>query len=162
MPASLGFGYHSWGSAPAGYGTPGYELATPPRVYLDAARNQHDARAIDPATGDLLVDASGQAQGQHSVEVMVYLALMTTKGSAADPQFGREPWPVVKTQAMPAQIRSIITSALASLVRRQLVTVNKIEVEDRGQSGVRVVVDWTDRTRGARISTEIPVIISRS
>lgn len=164
MPAPLGFGQHPWGIAPAGYGTPGFELAVPPRVYLDTAGNQHDARAISPDSGDLIVDDSGQARGQPSVEVMVYLALMTSKGSAADPQLGRDPWPVTKTPATPAQIRSIVTAALDSLVRRQLVAIDKIEVNDRGQSGVRVVVNWTDLTRGTRgtrVSTEIPVIIPR-
>lgn len=160
MSDPFGFGLHPWGVSPAGYGTPGSEASFRPALYLDNAGNPTDARAIDPATGDLILRDGGQPVGAHSVEGMVYLAIQTARGSSARgssalADFGRRPWPPTKTEATKNQVREIIREALSDLVQQRYVRIDHIEVKDRGRSGISAVLDWTDLTRQTQASTTI-------
>lgn len=158
MSAPMGFGWHPWGHAPAGYGTPGSQQTYKPAVFIDKNGYQADGPAIDPATGDYILDASGQKVGQWSVEHMVYLALRTKLNSSIVRGFGIASWPKTIDQTIQARAQSIVTAAMKSLVDRRFVRLDSVTVKRRGTNGVYVQVLWTDLTRQKQGSTEIPLV----
>lgn len=158
MTPAKGFGSHPWGSAPCGFGTPASQETYKPAVFRDKNGYQADGPAIDPATGDYLLDDSGQKVGQWSVEHMVYLALRTQLGSSIVRGLGIALWPKTIDQTIQARAQSLVSAALKSLVDRRFVRIDFVKVERRGTNGVYVRVDWTDLTRQKRGSTEIPLV----
>ncbi len=135
------------GTSPFGFGSPATTDVNVGRALAmtDGIRTQGDARYIDPKTRDYAVDSdTGRILGMTSAQQRVYLALVTVKGSAADPTLGTD---VRQVQTLAvnsiARIENATRAALAQLVNERAIRVVSIDVSVSG-TVASIVVRWTD------------------
>jgi hypothetical protein len=153
----IGAGLYPAGVSPAGYGVPD-SAAVPNNAPLPGQTTglPQTGRYIDPVTKDYVFTTDGRLQGLATVPQLVQLALTTILGSAAVTNVGQTFTLVQEKGAgFAQQMRAKVTSALSDLVKRNLVQIKSIAVDEPQSSpdaGI-VRVRWIDLTTGVEQTT---------
>lgn len=156
---NLGMGFAPLGLSLFGFGAPatagqasGYVLETSPNGASG------DARMIDPYTRDYILDSNGLVQGQSAIAQQVFLAIITTLGSAANPTVGSQ-FSNMKTFSITTyqgQVKGIVQSALAYLIQSGQISLVSVQasINSNGVAG-NVTINWIDNTTGQLNTTSI-------
>lgn len=146
----FGMGFCPLGFSLFGYGSPA-TAATQSGRTLEQVPNgaSRDARFIDPYSRDYIIDANGLLAGQSAIQQQVFLAIMTTMGTAANPNVGSQ-FSHLRTfnpATFQSQINSYVQQALANLIKTGVISLVGV-VASLNSNGVcgNVTVNWIDNT----------------
>jgi len=124
-------------------------------VLLTEDGAQQSAAAIDPVTGDYLVDQDGNKLGMGAAEQAVLLAVKTTLGSSAVLSMGVAETPATRDERTGERLREAFRLALAGIEARGLAGFLDAAYAPRGASGANVVVTWRELSTGIVRQTEV-------
>lgn len=151
-----GFGLAPFGLAPFGYGSPTIANPNIGLIFKKTDNSIGGGRFIDPVTRDYAIDSeTGRLVGQDSVQQLVYLALVTVKGSSAVTNLGQSFTSIqLKTENIDVIIKNEVNLALKKLITQKLITLNDVVVDFvNGAARIRVV--WTDISQNKQVTTTI-------
>lgn len=154
-PSNIGAGFAPAGVSIAGFGTPGVTDSTTIKLFIKPDRTRGNARKIDPATGDFVLDGYGLHVGCDVAQQMVLLALKTELGTAAQTDLGIDFKRDVITENTPRKAELAVQAALKSLIDRKIIELVRVEVSRVGSSGISIQVFWRDLSNG---ETQVIVI----
>ncbi len=142
----IGTGFSSSGFTPGGFGEP---TAPPERSQqewvIQGTNISGTGRYINPETRDYEFDSNGLFRGDTSAQQMVFLALATTRASAADLNMGQNLFKLRTIGGNYIQfITNLINEALAELVNNGVIIVNNIEVKRNNTNRLTTFITWTD------------------
>jgi len=89
MTTFTGAGLSSFGTSYAGYGTPTTTNPVNKTILIGNQGIAGQTRYINPITSDYEFNANGRIVGGNGIQQMVYLALLTVKGSSAMTELGQ-------------------------------------------------------------------------
>jgi len=153
MSNALGFGACGFGAAAFGWGTPASTNSSTASLLLKPDGTQGNVVALDPTTGDYILDATGQKQGADSIQQKVYLALRTVLGSAADTTLGIDLPSGTITDDMTNRITLAVGAALKALTDAGLLTIVAVLVTRVKTNALRTEVQWQATADGGVQST---------
>ena len=145
-----------FGLSPYGYGSPALANPNIGLIFKKSDNSVGSNRFIDPSTRDYVIDPdTGRLVGQDAVQQLVYLALVTVKGSSAVTGLGQSFTSIqVKTENIDVIIKNEVNLALNKLITQKLITLNDVFIEFvNGAALIRVV--WTDTSQNKQITTTI-------
>ncbi len=151
-----GFGLAPFGLSPYGYGSPALANPNVGLIFKKTDNSIGSNRFINPETRDYMIDEdTGRLVGQDAVQQLVYLALVTVKGSSAVTNLGQSFTSIqVKTQNVDIIIKNEVNLALKKLIDKKQITLNDVFVEFvNGAALIRVV--WTDISQNKQVTTII-------
>jgi hypothetical protein len=141
----LGAGLSPFGVSLAGFGSisPGSEPKD--TLWFNQDNSQGSARYIDPVRQDYVVNTQGYIGGMQGTQQLVYLALLTVKGTASDPNVGQafSNIKIISTNFQ-QKITAEVQSALANLITNKLIILNSIDIIQGPATRLNVKVNWTD------------------
>lgn len=145
MTNYIGAGRCPAGRSIAGYGVPGTTDVIQGIPLAKSDATSADARRIDPQTRDFVVDeVTGRIEGMNSAQQQVYLALVTIKGSSADPNLGTNISRIqVFNDNTQADVENEVKQALSLLLNSGTIKIIKIETGKFGTT-LGVKVTWRD------------------
>lgn len=155
----LGAGFAPAGFSPGGYGTPATQSEPTRQDFIidegPYAGLVGDVRLLDPITQDYRMNDNGYFVGGIGIQQMVYLALLTVKGSSLDSSLGQS-YSNVKVIGTNFQqsITNEVNNALSNLVNSKKITINTVNVVKQNNM-LRIDVRWTDLTRGITLTSSI-------
>lgn len=145
-----GMGFCPLGFSLFGYGLPA-TLTPAIGNTLEQSVNgvSKDARFIDPYVRDYVIDSNGLVQGQSAIAQQVFLAIMTTMGTAVNPSVGSQ-FSKVKTfnvNTYKSQMTKIVQQALAQLIKSGVISLVSVDAQlnSNGVAG-NVTINWIDNT----------------
>ncbi len=153
MTPALGAGACPAGSSPAGFGVP---ASTPPQTVLPLLKpdgTPGDAVALDPTTGDYLLDGYGNRLGCDSVQQQVYLALQTQLGSCVVQDIGLQAPGGTVTPNLLALQRQAVVAALSPLTDVGIVQLISVQVQQVAPGSFRRLVKWRATSTGQTDTT---------
>lgn len=145
----LGAGISTFGTGVAGIGNPSQATVITRRVYLDKFNNPGNVKFIDPKTGDYLFNEDGTLQGGDGMEQMVYLALVTVRGSSVVRNLGQN---YSELRTIPDNFESLIREeikiALSDLTENGLIRLDSVDVirNINNLQRLEILIRWTDLT----------------
>ena len=154
----IGAGLAPAGLAAAGYGVPDTTTIPNNACLPDPLTGlPQTGRLLDPITKDYVFTADGRLQGTPTSRQLMQLAVRTTLGSSASPTLGMDMSGVSeKGGDYSRRVASAVSSAVAPIVQRGLVTVNSVTIQDAAQSGAPdatiATVLWTDNMTGQQFT----------
>lgn len=155
----VGAGLAPAGVSPAGYGTPSTTTGPATNVLPDyVTGDTQTGRAIDPVNKTYTLTTDGRIQGVGTVQQLVQVALSTMFNSSAVVGLGLNVASVQeKGSDFQRQVATMVASALADLVRRKLVQIIDVRVDDlpAKPDGAWAVVLWRDLTTGQEQRTNL-------
>jgi hypothetical protein len=155
----LGIGLAPLGTCLAGFGVVDTAEISAPAIFKKPDGTQGNAALLvpnDEGKLDYVVDASGQKVGADSVPMMVLLALKTAKGTSIDGTLGLDVSAMRQFSGNSAQAAdTAVRNALASLVKRKLITVLSVTFERAGTNAAKLFVSWMDLTNGEKNLTDL-------
>lgn len=155
----IGAGFAPAGSFPAGYGVPD-SAHVPIDATLPALKTSlpSPGRYVDQTTKSYAFTADGRVQGMGNVNQLVLLAITTVRGSSVLPNLGQT-FSLIKEKGtdFKRQVASAINLALSDLVKRSLIRVVSIDVQEpiTAPDAAIVNVKWQDVTTGVFDTTTI-------
>ena len=161
--SNRGTGIAPFGTSPFGFGAPAEANPNVGKAYNTAQNTQGTGRFINPETRDYQFDANtGRLIGQNSAQQMVYLALVTEKGSSAVLGLG-EDYTLIKTVSpdIQALVETSVKNALKSLTDRKIITLDQVIlnlVKNKRTDPnrlMRISVRWTDLNNNTSFETII-------
>jgi phage gp46-like protein len=150
LTGPIGFGLCPCGEVPGGYGEPAFVSAL-------VAPSPADARYIDPLARDYVLDVNGNLETMSSVAQQVYLALLTTQGSAAINTLGS----ALRNQATIGSnfqqlAQEQVASALSTLIKSGTVSLLSVSASlFPNDAGLNLTVTWLDNTTSSINTTTI-------
>lgn len=152
-----GFGLAPFGLSPYGYGSPALANPNIGLIFKKQDNSIGSSRLIDPATRDYKVDpTTGRMLGMDDMQQMVYLALVTVKGSSTVALLGQSFTSIkIITQNIEAQIDNEVRRALEKLTQKKLITIDNVFVEVDEHNVARIHVVWTDTSKNVQVTTSI-------
>ena len=143
---TVGAGFSASGFSPAGTGDVDQPAVPTGNLLKDAKGASQNARQIDPATRQYVVDSTGALAGMNGVSQMVLLRLMTLKNSSTIPGFGKNAPPKDMGSNITQRISADVRDALNDMVAARLILINAISVLTSTSTQVTTYVKWTDLT----------------
>lgn len=137
---SLGAGFSAAGFSPAGFGDVDQLPSPATENLVDAKGVQQNARAIDPVTGQYVLNADGRFQGMPRVEQLVVLLVRAMQMPSGD-----------VTPNMNLQLKTLVTSTLAPLVNEGLVAILDVVSYLEQPSRARAALKYRDLTTGREV-----------
>ena len=152
-----GFGVAPFGTSPFGYGNPALADPNVGKVFKKTDSSVGNNRFIDPSTRDYSIDVdTGRIVGQDAMQQMVYLALVTVRGSSAVTDLGQGFTSIKQiNQNVEAQITNEVNTALQILTRNKQIFLNDVFVQIDANKVARIHVVWTDTSKNVQITTII-------
>ena len=156
---NLGAGFAPAGTTPFGFGSPAtaIPLVGVPFDMADTGTGfVGTGRRINPDTRDFEFDPeTGRALGMTASEQRVYLALITQKGSAADPKLGTSISSIqTGTGNLSQRVTDEVNAALSTLVSEGSIRIVSIEAYQKG-TVLQTKVVWTDTSDGSQRTTTV-------
>ena len=148
-----GLGDSGFGSAPYGIGTPNTTAGNTGKVLVDDYGTQQGSRYLNQYTRQPEFDSNGNMKGQPNVHHLVTLALLTVRGSSADPDLGMAAASGVIGNNFVAEREAAIRQALDRLVKAGLVEILTIKIKSR--KPVLIATTWRDLTTTQEFTSEI-------
>lgn len=130
-----GAGFSAAGFSPAGFGDIDELPAPATENLVDAKGVQRNARAINPATGQYVLNADGRFQGMARVEQLVVLLVRAMTLPAGD-----------VTSNMKLQLQTLLAKTLAPLVTQGLITILDVVPYLEQPSRARAALKYRDLT----------------
>ena len=154
---SDGFGNQPFGSSPYGIGTPAVYPGLGGAILRDAKTGASlGSRRIDPRTRDYVVDSNGRILGMSKTQQLVYLAVSTTKGSAAMRSLGHE---LAKIDRISGnffrRLSTTLHAAVQDLVNSGLIVVLGVRAQLVRPGVVYVALKWRDVSAKTEHSTSV-------
>jgi hypothetical protein len=148
----LGAGFSAAGFSPGGFGD--LEEAPEPATdnLIDENGVQQTARAIDAATGEYILNASGRAQGMPRARQLVLLRIKTRFGSAAIPGLGVRDQGGDRDIVAERRLKADLTAAVDDLVQAGIIRVLSVDVAADSPVRERALLRWEDLTTGQQES----------
>ena len=117
---------------------------------------QQNARAINPSTGDYIVNTNGQLYGMDEIDNQVYLAVATLYNSSALLNFGQQlsQLKVVST-SQKSKIDNLVNSVLSDIVIRGDITITDI-ITDYKKDKLNVRIKYKNNKTGRLVDTFLP------
>jgi len=140
----LGFGACGFGAAAFGWGTPASASSDLAAPLLQPDGTQGNAVALDPTTGDYVLDARGRKAGGDPIAQKVYMALRTKLGSAAVATMGIDMPQGTITDDLTNRIQNAVASALKPMMDAGQIAIVGVSVTRVGVSAVRTQVQWRE------------------
>ena len=145
----LGAGLCRAGTSKAGYGDPTQVSARRRTIWKDENNTQGQVRLIDTATGDYKFSSDGLIVGGNGIEQMVYLALVTVKGTSAVRSLGQN-FSNIRTlrDNVQSEIQEEVRLALDNLVEQKKISIENVFVDKfpDNPSRIRILIQWKDLT----------------
>ncbi len=132
-----GAGTSAAGTSLAGFGVPLAAAGAPSIALLDST-------FIDPSTKDYQYDASGNRVQTTRGKQMVYLAIATVRGSAADPNCGLARAPGVFLDTYQKKRAEDYAAAFKPLEAANAAKLLSVDIQRNGPSQVFERVTWQD------------------
>lgn len=141
-----GFGTQPFGSSYFGLGTETPTSAPCQTLLPDQTTGlPSGATAIDPITGDHVIDDDGCLLGMTPAEQAVLLVAKTVKGSSAVRELGNDLGSIkVVTDDVNLRVRNILEQAFSSLTRQKIVQLLSITSSVIRPGAVAINVRWKD------------------
>jgi hypothetical protein len=155
-----GFGNSAFGTSVFGYGT-SMVTTIPKTTFLIQADNKTPGNdlAIDPITGDYILNGQDQFVGASEIANDVYYALATKFGSGILPQFGLNLSSVTLiTSNIQIKVNAAVKSALSNLISSSLISLNSVSIQLGNIGVLNIQVSWTDTSNNIIQTTTIPII----
>ncbi len=145
---TLGAGFSAAGFSPAGFGDIDTAAAPASDNLVDANGAQQTARAIDPATGQYILNADGRAQGMPRTRQLVLLRIKTVLNSSVVKDLGMRKQSEDRSAIVDRRIQANLADALADLVKLGMVEILSNDVTNDSPSRDRAILRWKDLTTG--------------
>jgi hypothetical protein len=141
-----GFGSQPLGSTPYGLGTPASAPIPGGAVLRNPATNASTgSRRIDPKTGDYVLDDSGRILGMSDTQQLVFMAVLTVRGSSAMATLGHRLDDIeTMGSSFEREVEATYQEALADLVARRLIEIVAIDVRRLHPGAAYIKVRWRD------------------
>lgn len=155
----LGFGLFRFGTSPFGYGTPAQTTVDRTPLYQQEDGTEGTARIIDLATKDYVLDeTTGKFIGTGQIEQMVYLALVTNKGTSLVTSLGQTFRNItVISDNIKVRVEDEVNQALSELMSLKLVTLEEVEVSVSRTRRLNIAVHWKDVATDALHKTDVEI-----
>lgn len=152
----LGLGLCPFGIGIFGYGLPATQDARVSNLLEDSGKIQRDARYINPATQDYVLDSNGITSGMNAVNQQVYLALMTTFGTASVSTLGSTFRDIrtINSLNIQAEVEDKVAAALSDLIDANTISLVETTVQVNGNL-LLVNVLWIDTLTGQLNQTQL-------
>lgn len=149
----IGAGLSPFGTSHAGL-EPTITTTVKRKLFQDDYGNQQNCRLIDPVTQDYrMID--GKIVGGQGIQQLVYLALITVKGSCVISSLGNTYMNVkVIGSNFQQQITNEVNASLETLIKQNKIKLNNVIVEKQ-DTMVLITVQWTDLTTNLEYSNNI-------
>ena len=152
--STLGAGAAPAGGSVAGFGVPATATAPVPQSFVNGA-----AVAIDPVKRDYTFDANGNRNRMTSTQQLVYLAILTVRGSAGTPTMGMEPLPDVFSENTSSRVKQAVYRALLPYTSTTpaLIQVVSVNVSRKPNGPMQLAVVWRDLSSRQETTTTVPL-----
>ena len=154
----LGLGFCPAGLSYHGFGSPATGVMFPSSIYQQSNNQYGNARFIDPVTQDYVFAANGSLSGMSDIQQSVYLAIITSLGSSADPNLGTQISSVeVIGSSTISDIQNYVSTSIASLINSQSIYLNSVNVvqSDANHNRLGISISWTDATTNKSYNTVV-------
>jgi len=112
-------------------------------------------RLIDPVTKDYRFNSSGRIVGGNGIQQLVYLALLTVRGSSAMTDLGQSFTNVkVIGSNYVSLVKGEVDKALASLINQKKIQLVDVIVSNNGNMA-KIDIKWKDIATGTEFSNTI-------
>ncbi len=158
MTIDLGAGFAPVGFSPFGYGLPGSTTSISDGIYITPAGTQGNVAAINPQTGDYILNENNNLVGDFSVPQGVYLTLTTKLNSSALAGFGIDLGSLrTITSNLVTQIQSLVQIALAPMINQSLIALQSVKVTQQNNppGSIIIIVNWQDLSSGELNQTKL-------
>lgn len=142
----LGIGECGCGSSAAGFGEHATMNSTSAKLFIKTDGTKGECALIDPNTGDYVLDMNGSKIGDDPVNQLVYLALLTQKGSSAVYDFGIDLQQDTISDSTQLIAKNAVQKALKSLIDQRLVDLISVNISIV-YDAVSVGIVWRDVTK---------------
>ena len=154
-----GFGVVPYGTSP--FGLPNASVATLSGGVLltdPSTGNSTGSRAIDPATGDYVVDSNGRVSGMDDIRQLVLLRVKTTAGSSTVTTLGNSLRSIDRiTSNISNRVDSLLREAVKDLVDAGLIVVTDTTVEVVRPGVVYARLRWQVVVTGIDDEAALPI-----
>jgi hypothetical protein len=141
-----GAGLCPFGTSIAGYGSVAEADNTKHTLYLDSNNSQQNCRAIDPKTGDYMLDDNDQFMGMTNIQQKVLLALTTMRNSSIQNNLGINLSNIqVIGRNFDYLIRNEINNALKDLINNKEILLLDIKISTKNNKAL-INILWKDLT----------------
>ena len=142
-----GAGFSAAGTSPAGFGDVDTAPVPANRMYVDQFGVRRNARRIDPATQNYVLDpVTGMPQGMSYVAQQVYLIVKTVLGTSALPSVGLPQSRRLNTGSFPKDLERDLRNALSGLVTKNLMQIVSISIVMNTNQQSYGSMRWRDLT----------------
>ncbi len=149
-----------FGVGPYGYGTPAATAMTSGgQILKDSSSGaSQGSRQIDPLTKDYVLSSTGRIAGMSNTKQLVYMAVLTTKGSAAMRSLGQEIMLIERiTSNFVRRVDTTLRAAVQHLVDREFIEVIGTEVAIVRPGVAKARFRWRDTASGEEDETETSI-----
>lgn len=152
----LGAGFCPAGFSLAGFGSPDLASAPVQSILIDSATGTpQNARKIDPALRQYVLDSRGRPDGMNSLRQKVILAIKTTRNSSAVRNFGRRAPADAIGRTFKKDRENNIREALRDLTDARLLEILSFDVDLFKPTGAYELLRWRDLTTGEEHKTPL-------
>lgn len=149
---TLGAGFSAAGFSPAGFGDVDSAPAPATNNLIDANGIQQTARAIDPTTGDYVLNANGRAQGMPRSSQLVLLRIKTRLGTSTVASLGTRDQGGDRSIVADRRLRADLAAAVDDLVQAGIIQLIAIDVNAELTTRDRALLRWRDLATGQEAS----------
>ena len=145
---TLGAGFSAAGFCPAGFGDIDAAPAPVTGNLIDDKGVQQTARAIDPATGDYILNASGRVQGMPRSRQLVLLRIKTRLGTSTIASLGMRDQGGDRSIVADRRLQADLAAAVDDLVQSGIIDVLSADVFAESNVRDRALLRWRDLATG--------------
>lgn len=159
----IGFGMSPFGTAPFGFGSVVQANPNVGRVFGKANNSVGSGKFINPETRDYQMDPNtGRLIGQDSAQQLVYLALITVKGTSIVTGMGQE-FSTIKTVSDDFLVKAtnLVKASLKLLIDTRVIVLNEVKIDlvnnkaTDPNRAARIRIFWTDIAQNAQFTNTI-------
>jgi hypothetical protein len=151
----LGAGFAPFGTSSAGFGSPSTTNPFNKTILIDDFGVPGQTRFIDPTTGDYKFNSNGRLVGGNGIQQLVYLALLTVRGSSAMENLGQS-FSNVKTMGTNyiTLVKNEVNKALKDLIDQKKISLIDVNVT-RLNNTSRIDIKWKDLASGTDLTSTL-------
>jgi hypothetical protein len=150
-----GAGLSQFGTSYAGYGTPTTTNPVNKTILIGNYGIAGQTRFINPITGDYEFNANGRIIGGNGIQQLVYLALVTVRGSSAMLTLGQS---FTNIQVIGSNyitfVKGEVNKALKDLIDQKKIELVDVTV-DTSNTTSRIRIKWRDLATGTELTNTI-------
>jgi hypothetical protein len=151
-----GFGSQPFGSSPYGIGTPSVATPRGGTLFRSTSGARANARRINPATKDYVLDGNGRILGMPALHQRVLLAVSTERGSSAMRSLGQSLKSIQRiSDNFARRVEDDLRTAVKHLTDPRLIEVVDVQISIVKPGGAFIRFRWRDLSTGELVNTPI-------